>query len=98
MRNLSFSCLCFSSFSSSFSSSICLSSKLIILLKEHGFIGVYRSGSSNIYAVNKNLAWGSWGTNHKYAKFEAKIIISESEQSKDIQIECDKVKQVAIKE
>ena len=49
----------------------------IKLLKEHGFIGVYRSGSSNIYAVNKNLA---------------------CEQSKDIQIECDKVKQVAIKE
>lgn len=50
------------------------------ILKEKGFITVYKSGTANVYAVNKNLAWGSWGTNYKYAKFDAKIIITESEQ------------------
>lgn len=55
----------------------------IKILKEHGFITVYKSGTSNIYAVNKQLAWSSWGSNHKYAKFDARIIISENEQEKN---------------
>lgn len=69
----------------------------IKLLKETGFIAVYRSGSSNIYAVNKNLAWSSWGTNYKYAKFDAKIIISESEQE-EVKIKQNKIKEIKIKE
>ncbi|NFI54762.1 helix-turn-helix transcriptional regulator [Clostridium botulinum] len=69
----------------------------IKLLKDHGFIAVYRSGSSNVYAVNKSLAWSSWGTNYKYAKFDAKIIISENEQE-EIQIKQSKIKQIEIKE
>lgn len=68
----------------------------IKILKEHGFIGVYRSGSSNVYAVNKSLAWSSWGKNYRYAKFDAKIIISESEQE-DIKLKQSKVKQIEIK-
>jgi len=54
----------------------------IKVLKEHSFIKIYKSGNSNVYAVNKSLAWSSWGTNHQYAKFDAKIIISKSEQEK----------------
>lgn len=67
-------------------------------LKEHGFITVYKSGNSNVYAVNKDLAWSSWGKNHKYAKFDAKIIISENEQEKEEpKITTKKLKQVIIK-
>lgn len=55
------------------------------VLKECGFIAIYKSGNSNIYAVNKVLAWSSWGTNYRYAKFAAKIIISESEQETNIE-------------
>lgn len=70
----------------------------IKVLKEHGFITIYKSGNSNVYAVNKNLAWSSWGKNHRYAKFDAKIIISESEQDqKEPTITTEKIKQVNIK-
>ena len=66
-------------------------------LKERGFITVYKSGGTNVYAVNKNLAWSSWGKNYKYAKFDAKIIISESEQEKlDIKVGSERQKIITV--
>lgn len=70
--------------------------RAIKLLKDKKYIQVYKSGSSNVYAVNKEIAWNSWGTNFKYAKFGANIIISESEQENS-EIKTEKVKQVNIK-
>lgn len=58
--------------------------RAIKLLKEKQYIEVYKSGTSNIYYMNKELVWNSWGTNFNYAKFGANIIISESEQEKSI--------------
>lgn len=58
--------------------------RAIKLLKEKQYIDVYKSGTSNIYFINKDLVWNSWGNNYKYAKFGANIIISESEQEKHI--------------
>ena len=55
-------------------------SKAISILKEHHYIDVKKSGTSNVYLINKELYWKSWGTNYKYAEFGTKIIISESEQ------------------
>lgn len=52
----------------------------IKVLKEHNFINVYKTGTSNIYTVNKLIAWSSWGKNYKYCKFDSNIIISKSEQ------------------
>lgn len=74
--------------------------RAIKLLKEKKYIEVYKSGTSNIYAVNKKIAWNSWGSNYKYAKFGANIIISESEQEKGTQsqIKSEKLKQINIKE
>lgn len=54
--------------------------RAVKILKEANFITVYKTGTTNVYVVNKTLAWSSWGTNYKYAKFDAKIIISENEQ------------------
>lgn len=54
----------------------------IKVLREHKFIDIYKSGTANVYTVNKRLSWNSWGTNYKYAKFDAKIILSQSEQEK----------------
>lgn len=54
----------------------------IKVLKEHNFIDIYKSGTANVYVINKRLSWNSWGTNYRYAKFDAKIILSESEQDK----------------
>lgn len=73
-------------------------SNAVKILKEHGFITVYKSGTSNVYAVNKNLAWSSWGNNYKYAKFDARIIISKSEQEHEKpKITTEKLKQVNVK-
>lgn len=54
--------------------------RAVAFLREHQFIQVVKSGTSNIYHVNKNIAWNSWGTNHKYAKFAANIIVQLNEQ------------------
>lgn len=72
----------------------------IKLLKEKKYIEVYKSGTSNIYAVNKEIAWSSWGNNYKYGKFGANIILSESEQEERVQaqIKAEKVKQLSLKE
>ena len=78
--------------------------RAIKLLREKQYIQVYKSGTSNIYAVNKEIAWSSWGKNFKYAKFGANIILSQSEQEqqdqekKKIELKLEKIKQVSIKE
>lgn len=72
--------------------------RAIKILKDHNFIDVYKSGTTNVYAVNKNLAWSSWGKNYKYAKFDAKIIIAASEQEKMASVKSEKLKVVKIKD
>jgi len=75
-------------------------SRAIKLLKEKQYIYVYKSGTSNIYAVNKQIAWNSWGTNYKHGKFGANIILSESEQENSVKakIKATKHKEISLKE
>lgn len=54
--------------------------RAIKILKDHKYIDIVRTGGSNIYMVNKMLYWNSWGSNYAHAEFEAKVIISSSEQ------------------
>ena len=72
--------------------------RAIKLLKEKQYV---KSGTSNVYLVNKTLYWNSWGTNYSYAEFGAKIIISSSEQNKltqnEIEIEIKRRKEVIVK-
>lgn len=56
--------------------------RAIKVLKEHNFVQVLKSGTSNVYTVNKTIAWKSWGNNYKYCDFDAKIILTEAEQEK----------------
>ena len=70
--------------------------RAVKLLKERNYIDVHKSGTSNVYTVNKQIAWNSWGNNFKYAKFGANIIISESEQT--TKIKTLRHKEVALKE
>lgn len=71
--------------------------RAIKVLKDTKFIDIYKSGTTNVYAINKSLAWSSWGTNYKYAKFDAKIIISESEQEKLTEVKSLRHKEITIK-
>lgn len=59
-------------------------SNAVKYLKEKGFIYIYKSGTSNVYVANKNLAWKSWGNNWKYSKFPSNILISSSEQEDNL--------------
>lgn len=54
----------------------------IKVLKESNFIGVKKMGTANVYLLNRDVTWKSWGTNYKYAEFGAKILLAESEQEK----------------
>lgn len=75
--------------------------RAIKLLREHNYIDVKKTGTSNIYMLNKKLYWNSWGANYAYAEFGANIIISASEQDKEtqerIKLEIKKRQEVAIK-
>ena len=77
-------------------------SEAIKLLKEHRYIDVKKSGTSNVYLINKYLYWNSWGTNYAYAEFGANVIISASEQDKDtqaqIKTEIQKRQEVIVKQ
>lgn len=71
------------------------------LLKKHKYIDSVKTGGANIYFINKNLYWNSYGTNYARAEFGAKIIISASEQDKieqqEIQMELIHRNEVRIK-
>lgn len=54
-------------------------SNAVRVLKEHKFINIKKDGRGNIYFVNASLIWKSYGSNHKFAEFNAKIIFSEEE-------------------
>lgn len=54
------------------------------VLRDMKFVDVKKSGVTNVYLLNKTLVWKSWGTNYKYAKFAATVIIAESEQEKPV--------------
>lgn len=72
--------------------------RAVKLLKEKKYVDIHKSGTSNVYTVNKQIAWNSWGTNYKYAKFGANIVLSESEQLEQAKITTVKHKEVVINE
>jgi len=49
-------------------------------LKKEKAVKVFKSGNTNIYAVNAQIAWKSTADNKKYAWFDAKVYISSLEQ------------------
>ena len=53
--------------------------KSIKILKENGFVDVLKSGTSNVYIVNQEIAWTSWDNQKKYCKFNGNILISATE-------------------
>lgn len=67
----------------------------IKLLKEKGFIAVYKSGTSNVYTVNDEVFWKSWGNNRQYSKFPANVVLSKSEQiENNYKLDTEKIKVV----
>lgn len=54
--------------------------RAVKFLKDNNFIKIAKSGTANVYYVNAEIAWKSWGKNQEYAEFSAKVIIAKSEQ------------------
>lgn len=59
--------------------------RAIKFLKDHNYIEVVRTGGANVYTINKHLYWSSYGTNYAYAEFDARVIITATEQDKATQ-------------
>lgn len=76
--------------------------RVIKLLEDDGYIKIYKSGTSNVYALNDDLVWNSWGRNKQYSKFRANVIISDSEQTdkvqEEIKLKKERITQVNKKE
>ena len=53
--------------------------RAIKLLKDNGFIDVLKSGTSNVYVVNTEVAWTSWNNSKQYCQFDGKILVSRKE-------------------
>lgn len=53
-------------------------------LKEKKAIDVLKSGNTNIYAVNAQIAWKADANGKKYALFDAAVYIADSEQDKPL--------------
>ena len=54
-------------------------SNAIKYLYDNGFVDILKSGTSNVYVINQDIAWTSYGNQKKYCKFNGKILIAESE-------------------
>ena len=67
-------------------------SRAIKLLKEKGYVAVFKSGTSNVYAINDKIAWKSWGINYPNSKFPANVVLSISEQEKSVQAKLKAIK------
>lgn len=50
-------------------------------LKDNGWICVLKSGTSNVYIINPDVAWTSYANQKTYCKFQANIILSASENN-----------------
>ena len=61
-------------------------------LKDKTLISIAKSGTSNIYFINSQVAWTTYGNKKEYSKFNANVLISKSEQ--EYRIKANKFKQI----
>lgn len=71
----------------------------IKLLYDNGFVDILKSGTMNVYIVNQDIAWTSWGNQKEYCKFSGNILVSATE-NKDYYYrkQFDKLKALKVRE
>lgn len=57
-------------------------SNCIKYLKDHGYVYVYKAGTTNVYVANDQLVWSTYGDRVRHCKFPANVILTSSEQEK----------------
>lgn len=65
--------------------------RAIKVLEDNGFIGILKSGNSNVYVVHHEIAWSSWENQKKYAKLDGVILVSHKE-NKDYEFKSQREK------
>ena len=55
--------------------------RAIKYLKDNGWICVLKNGTANVYIVNPDVAWTSYGNQKQYCKFQANVLLSSSENA-----------------
>lgn len=55
--------------------------RAIRYLKDNGWVCVLKSGTSNVYIVNPDVAWTSYGNQKQYCKFKTNVLLSSSENA-----------------
>lgn len=55
--------------------------RAIKYLKNNGWLCVLKSGTSNVYIVNPDVVWTSYGNQKAYCKFNANVLLSSSENA-----------------
>ena len=56
--------------------------RAIKFLSDNKYLHVSKMGNVNVYHLNDNVVWNSWGTERRYSEFSATIVLAESEQKK----------------
>lgn len=56
-------------------------SRAVKYLKEKGWLCILKSGTSNIYIINPEIAWTSYDNQKAYCKFQTNVIVSPSENA-----------------
>lgn len=54
----------------------------IKVLKECNIVGIQKMGTANVYLLNPDITWKSWGSNQQNAMFMATVLTAASEQEK----------------
>lgn len=73
--------------------------RAIKLLYDNGFIDILKSGSSNVYIVNHEVAWTSYSNQKKMCRFNGNMIISATENKDYIyRDQNERFKQLRIRE
>jgi hypothetical protein len=56
-------------------------SRAVKYLKDSGWICVLKSGTSNVYIVNPDVAWTSYGNQKAYCQFQSNVLLSSTENA-----------------
>lgn len=56
-------------------------SAAVTYLKNNAWIAVLKSGTSNVYIVNPDIAWTSYSNQKQYCKFTTNVLLSSSENA-----------------
>lgn len=55
--------------------------RAIKYLRENGWVDVLKSGTSNVYIINPDVAWTSYADQKQYCKFRANVLLSSTENA-----------------